>query len=269
MFAEQYPRNDQGYILFPSDRALRQKLYIEKVEHPASNNLYIYDALYEHLMKPGETLLDPMAGSGSAMWLARHGLTVMLIELGDKFLSLLRTNKPGFEGNIILVQGDCRKVMPFPGAIDHIVFSPPYANQLKAGQSATITDEQTGEKVTYGNYATIRAGMDAFADEDVPGNLGVMTDFYFNQAMQDVYRKCFASLKPGGTMTFILKDHYAARKRVRVSEHHVRMAHLAGFEVFEWHKREAIGSLFGYYNAQHGAGHVDDEDIVICKKPEV
>lgn len=263
MFAPDYSRNDQGHIIFPTDTALRQKLFTEKVEHPSKNNLYIYDALFHYLMKPGETLLDPMAGSGSAMWIARHGVTVLLIELGDKFLELLRTNKPGFEGNIVLVQGDCRKVMPFPATIDHIVFSPPYANQLKMNKGLVF--DAVDAK---GEHRSILEGMQEFV-ADVPGNLGLMTDFYFNQAMQDVYRKCYASLKPGGTMTFILKDHYAAKKRVRMTEHHVRMAHRAGFEVFEWHKRVAIGSLFGHWSRLKGVGSVDDEDIVTMKKPEV
>jgi hypothetical protein len=85
-------------------------------------------------------------------------------------------------------------------------------------------------------------------------------------AMKDVYSKCFISVKPGGTMTFIIKDHIVKGGRVRVTEFHVRLAAQAGFELYEWHKREAIGSLFGHWNKQRGAGAVEDEDIVIMRK---
>jgi hypothetical protein len=262
MFAPDCPReidDETGHelILFPEDTKLRQGLFHTKVEHPSKNNLYIYDALYEYLMEPGQVVLDPMAGAGSCMWLARHGINVMLIELGDAFYELLQENRIGFEGNISIIHGDCRKILPFPPTIDHMVFSPPYANAIKVNEGMPMYEDE---------QRSIAEGIRNFVDNK-PGNLSNMNDFYFNQAMRDIYKRLFASLKPDGTMTFILKDHYAAKKRVRVTEQHVRMAVWAGFDTFEWHKRRAVGSLFGFYNKQHGAGSVEEEDIVIMKKP--
>lgn len=260
IFAPNYSRfvDDRGFeiIHFPTDTALRKDLFAEKVEHPSKNNLYIYEALANYLMQPGDILLDPMAGAGSAMWVARKGIKVVLIELSPVFVEQLRVNQSGFTGSISILEGDCRKILPLPGC-DHIVFSPPYSNQIKVNKGMAVYEE---------DKRGIAKGIEAFAADD-PGNLGTMTDFWFNQAMTDVYQKCFDSLKPGGAMTFILKDHIVKGERVRVSEHHVRLAVRAGFMPDEWYRREAIGALFGRYNKSKGVGAVEDEDIIIMRRP--
>ena len=126
-FASNYPRNPLGQIVFPEDRQLRQKIFLSKVEHPAKNNLYLLQELVEYLTKPGDTILDPMAGAGSIMYCAQLGRQIVLIEIEQAFVELLEKNRPGFTGTITVLHGDCRKILPLTDMFDAIIFSPPYS----------------------------------------------------------------------------------------------------------------------------------------------
>ena len=257
-FAEQYPRLADGIIDIPDDKGLRQALFLRKVEHPAKNNLYLLDAITDYLTKPGDRVLDPMAGGGSTMYVARKDRSVTLIELEPAFVELLYENRPGFTGEITIIPGDCRKILPIPGTFDLIMFSPPYANQLKASKGAAVYDpEQRG----------IAQGIVDFVTH--PDNLSKLSEFWFNQAMSDVYERCLASLKPTGYMVIIIKDQMRNRERVRYAEQHSRMAMRLGFELAEWHQHKHIGKLWGFYNIKHGIEQVEEEDILMFRRHNV
>lgn len=254
-FASQYPRNNEGHIQFPNDRTLRQDLFLEKVEHPAKNNLYVLDELANHLTNPGDVILDPMAGGGSIMYVAKQR-RVICLEIEPEFIRLLNINKEGFPGSIVVIDGDCRKLLPLAG-INAIIFSPPYSNMIKANKGMPQYDEE---------QRSIAKGIESFVQH--PDNLSKLPDFWFNQAMIEVYQKCFTSLVPGGHMAIIIKDHIVKGKRVAVGTRHSQVAIRLGFELAEWHKREFIGGLFGAYNKKQGLAVVEDEDIIIFRRPE-
>jgi hypothetical protein len=263
-FAPELPRkiNQSGkeVIIFPDDANLRAGLFKTKGKEVRRNNLHIYLHLAKYLMEPGERILDPMGGAGSVMILSTQGFKTFLIEINSAFYDIVVVNAGALSnsltgGSVSCIPGDCRFVLPMPG-MDHIIFSPPYANQLHDDTSGTM---DTYEQKMGDNIRT-------FIDKS-PGNLGNMRDFFFDKAMTDVYTKCFASLRPGGTMTFIIKDHIKAKKRVRVTEHHVRLSARAGFMLHEWHQRESIGGIFGRINKSKGQEIVEEEDIVIMRKP--
>lgn len=53
---------------FPVDRGLRRRLFAPEVfSHPAKLHLGLLQKLIDLYTYPGETLLDPMAGTGSLM----------------------------------------------------------------------------------------------------------------------------------------------------------------------------------------------------------
>jgi DNA modification methylase len=263
MFAPDLRReiNDAGksIIIFPDDTALRKGLFPNWIEHPAKNNLFIYQYLAEYLMEPGQNVLDPMGGAGSVMALARLGFKTFLIEINPKFYDIDLLNAAHMsndlrEGHITTLFGDCAEILPLPG-MNHIIFSPPYSNQLH--------DDKSGTMDTYDSK--VGTAIRDFIDNN-PGNLGNMRDFFFDHAMRNIYKKCFDSLVPGGTMSFILKDHIKAAKRIRVTEHHVRLASRAGFVLHDWFQRESIGGIFGRINKSKGQEIVEEEDIVIMVK---
>lgn len=264
-FAAKYPKNEQGHIVFPSDRALRRKIFLEKVFHPSHNNLYLLDELALYLAKPGDVICDPMAGAGSIMYVARHGLSLYLVELGPYFHEMIIKNKEGFinSGFITAIQGDCREELLQIEArmgllAQAIIFSPPYANELQVRAGHAVYDK---EDTKYG------AGIGKFTYDD-RRNFSNMKEFFFNRAMSEVYQACFKAVKPGGYCCMIIKDRSLKGQRVGFGVHHFKLAIKAGFEPYEWYQREAIGSLFGHFNLARGIKQITDEHIIILKKPE-
>lgn len=256
VFAEQYPRDEAGIIQIPDDTDLRQDTYLHKVEHPAKNNMLMLDEIVKYCTEPGALILDPMAGAGSLMYTARLGRSMVLIELEKEFCKLLLLNKQGFTGNITILPGDCRKLLPMPSVFDLIVFSPPYANSIKANTGAAVYDPEKRR---------IAQGILDFVSH--PDNLSKLNEFMFNRAMKDVYSKCFQSLKPGGWMVIIIKDNIRNDTRVELSLQTVRICAELGFSPTEWYKHKHIGKLWGNYNRNRGVKTVEDEDIIMFRRP--
>jgi len=258
-FASQYPQNTQGHIVFPDDMTLRRELFAEKVQHPAHNNLYMLDELAQYLAKPGEWVLDPMAGAGSIMWVARHGYKVGCIELGKYFSEQLETNKVGFTGEIFIwPETDCLEILPvLKNTVQVIIFSPPYADQLQTRSGHAIYDPDKA-------YAA--GGIEHFT-YDHPANLGNMKKFKFDQMMRRIYKACLEALTPGGYCCMIIKDQMRQGQRVGYGALHTRMALMEGFTLYEWYNREAIGRVFGTFNLSRGIAQVTDEHIIILQRP--
>jgi len=92
--------------------------------------------LVEHYSSPGETILDPMAGSGTTMLACMLGRNCVLVELEEKFCKMMRDNwnevrmRPqlGYSmGDCQIIQGDARNLEGL--LVDKCIFSPPFADQ--------------------------------------------------------------------------------------------------------------------------------------------
>lgn len=60
VFAEQYPRTNEGWIIFPKDRigGPRQELFPPEVmEHVAKYNFAMIESIIEYTTKPGDTII--------------------------------------------------------------------------------------------------------------------------------------------------------------------------------------------------------------------
>lgn len=258
--AKIYLRNESGHIIFPDDVSLRRDLFLEKVFHPSHNNLFMLDELAVYLVPEHGWICDPMAGTGSSMYLARRNFQIHLVELGLYFADLIVKNRQGFEGkdNIHFEQGDCTKILNgrIPNLYDLVMFSPPYADQLQV-RSGHAVYEKEGTK--YG------AGIENFTYQH-PANLGNMKQFMFNRAMREVYNACYRVTKPGGFLCIIIKDQAKEGLRVGYGVLHTKIAHNVGYKLYEWHQREAIGKIFGYFNIQRGIRQITDEHMIIMQK---
>lgn len=89
--------------------------------------------LVERYTRPGETILDPMAGSGTTMLACTIGRNVILVELEKPFVDMMIQNWERVRsipalfhdmGHCTIVQGDARQL---EGITDAILTSPPYA----------------------------------------------------------------------------------------------------------------------------------------------
>lgn len=133
-FAPDYPRNEDGWILFPRDDQYRQSLFpfLKLSDHPAKANLYLVQSIVEYVSQSDDTIMDIMAGTGSVMVAALVGRSVVCIEIEEEYINILEQAMsaleaiaPGITSVINIIPGDCAKVLPVYG-VDHIIFSPPY-----------------------------------------------------------------------------------------------------------------------------------------------
>jgi len=140
-------------ITFKSDTKERKGLFkAASFAHPAKMVLGLQIYLIEHYTKPGDTILDPMAGSGTILMACTLGRNVVCIELEDKFVKMQQDNWDkikslgpmlGFTmGKAVILQGDARNLEGL--LADNILFSPPYAetNQMPRDNPDSTADKQ-------------------------------------------------------------------------------------------------------------------------------
>jgi len=263
-FASEYPRNEEGLILFPSDTQYRKELFPFLIlsDHPAKANIYLVQAIVEYVSGPGETIMDIMTGTGTIMTAALIGRRVVCIEIEDEYCSIIEQGiesleriAPGIGEMITLIPGDCSKVLPVYG-VDHIIFSPPYANIMKTSATAKVSQlmKDKGEM-----------GFRQYSKS--PDNIGNLNEFLYHQKMELIYKRALESLEPGGTLTIIIKDHMEQGKRVFLGNRAERDCTKAGYELVARYKWLPHGSVFTGIRKGKGDLVVEDEDIIILRRP--
>ena len=265
IFAPEYLMDEKEptWYKFPRDAAYRKRLFpqFSYDEHPAKANIFLTQACVEYVSEPGQSVLDVMAGTGTIMTAALIGRKVYMIEIEDKFQALIERHMgdlvkydSNIQSQIFLLHGDCAKILPLPqGMIDHVVFSPPYAGIYKK----KVLDDFTRGK-----------GCDGIVDySNSPDNVGNLNEFLYHQKMRSIYGKVFDSLPSGGTLTIIIKDHMDAGNRVYLGQRAQEDCIGIGFAAYQWFKWRPPGSAYLSTHRSHGLAVVDDEDIIIVRKP--
>jgi hypothetical protein len=260
-FAPEYPRTEEGWIRFPTDSEYRKQMFPPEVnKHPAKANVYLVQSIIEYVSEIGQILLDIMAGTGTLMVGALVGREIICVEISELFhnlqqlaLSKLEEIAPGISEHIMLINLPCQKYLPIPNLADHIIFSPQYAGIMKT-KGTDSWNVDTG-------YEFAEYSKD-------PLNLGVMSDFIWSQEMGRIYSKCYNTVKPGGTMVLIVKDHMEKGKRVQLVQRAIDESVKAGFthdtdEHFKW---AAPGMPYTAARRAKGIEVVDDESIIVLRK---
>jgi len=113
----------------------KQWFTAESFAHPAKMSLPLELWLIEKYTKPGDVILDPMAGIGTILVGAALGRNILCVELEDKFCKMMEANfgkimqkgpQMGYQmGHVDIIQGDARNLEGL--LVDKIVTSPPYA----------------------------------------------------------------------------------------------------------------------------------------------
>jgi len=254
-FSESRDRHENGMIVYPRDVSLRRELLFieESFQHPAKMNLHLLNDIIEHTSKPGDTVMDITAGSGSLLMACAMGRKVVCIDLNPTFIEWMHRSAEAMSipDNLrIILHGDCRDFLPLPA--QSIIFSPPYSDVLK-GSGGIMSREIVGEQM--GRY------------QEDPRNLGNLTEFMFNRAMDAIYKKCWDSLPPGGTLTLIIKDTLKGGKLNPLGWNHVQMMYKAGWELQEWHIWDPPGTQFKAIHRAKGHRTVEGEHIIIMRRP--
>ncbi|RLF08489.1 MAG: hypothetical protein DRJ60_00060 [Thermoprotei archaeon] len=117
----------------------------EAVTHPAKAYTDVLEYLIKTYTKPGDLILDPMAGTYSTCVVATlHGRNCIGVDIEERFykwglqakkkVEKARTLLP--KGKMIVLKGDARQLTQLlqkhKQGIDNIIFSPPYAESVNA-----------------------------------------------------------------------------------------------------------------------------------------
>src|SRR4030042_3160301 len=256
VFAPSYERTETGLVKCPrQDERLRYDVFINQdpTAHPVKSNMYMVRELIEFVSEPGESILDPLAGTGTVLIGITIGRKVYCIELEKPFQKLIaqtiqamKMESPDIEDNTLVINGDCSKVLPIPNFCNHMIFSPPYSNVMK---KKNALDQATKD---WGYSGALEYSAD-------PNNIANLSDFLYFQQMEKVYKKFYGTLVPGGTMTIIIKDRISGGKRIRLADRAARDCKRIGFEEVAWNRWEELGGGYARNNRSIGRETVIDK----------
>ena len=173
--------------------------------HPAKFPETLAQEFIEFFTKEGETVLDPMAGTGSALVAAlRCGRNSYGIELNPKYAKIaqqiIAKERESLGSSIAnlkseIVNGDASYATQFAiPTIDYILTSPPYWDMLHARGAETQKKRRTAEN------------LDVFYSDD-PNDLGNLHDYEaFLGKLVGIYAGLKSILREKAYLTIIVKN---------------------------------------------------------------
>jgi hypothetical protein len=260
IFAEGYPRTEQGWVKFPSDVKRRKEMFPPSVmKHLAKMHMYLEEALIEYVSDPDDIILDPMSGTGTVMMAATMARTVICLEIEDFYHNiqqevLTHLSQRYTMAPVVLLHGNCKLLLPIP--CDHIIFSPPYAAAFKPPKEITQFQKD--------KYRVTQEEIEIYARST--GNVGLYNTFIYNQQMSSVYKLCAKSIRKGGTLSVVCKDIIEGGKRNFLSKWIVRECEANGMKQTDWFKMEMLGGPYQDMRRSRGQETVDEEDAIIFTK---
>jgi predicted RNA methylase len=269
-----------GLLTFGTDVALRSRWFVPaSFQHPAKLHLGLLHWIVERYTKPGETIADPMAGSGSVLYAATIQRNVVAREIEPRWLALLRENAAHitllaglFAGSIDIGQADARE--PWGYQADHVIFSPPYGNE--ASSSPLAHRALKYQQLEGRRWKSLLARV-----EEQQGSWGSVMFHYgthalqighfrgkrYWQAMHLIYTQASASLRQHGYLILIVKDHIRDRKRMATAALTINVCEELGFRLYAHHQRHLQNlSLWQRRRKERGEPVVEEEDILVFKK---
>jgi len=265
---------------FPTDQPARRAYFTPEVfSHPAKLHLGLLQRLIDMYTVPGNTLFDPMAGTGSLMIAATQQRNVVLRELQPEYIELMRRSemivrrRSGLlAGQIDIAAGDARTWYELP-TVDHAIFSPPYGFETGRGISnrrrlQLLDDANFGRRwLRYLNnptHASIAAG---FRYEGGQNNTGNKSGRNYWRDMKSIYQNVASSLTAGGLMILILKNHYRRGNLIDVTNGTIKVCKEWGLELAAQHGRLVRPlSLWQRRRKEQGLPVVEIEDVLVFQK---
>ncbi|MCK6539563.1 MAG: methyltransferase domain-containing protein [Anaerolineales bacterium] len=173
--------------------------------HPAKFPETMAQEFIEFFTKKGETVLDPMAGTGSTLVAAlRAGRNSYGIELNPKYAKIARQvieeerkvlgeKVEGLTSKVI--QGDAAKIADFGlSTFDYVLTSPPYWDMLRARGAETQKKRRSS------------AGLDVHYSDD-PNDMGNIADYEeFLSKLVHIYEELKPLLREKAYLTIIVKN---------------------------------------------------------------
>lgn len=173
--------------------------------HPAKFPETLAEEFIRFFTKRGQTVLDPMVGTGSTLVAAlRSGRKSVGIELNERYFGVAQqvvADEVAALGRVpktrqpLLFNADAAQAgtLKLP-LIDYVLTSPPYWDMLRARGAATQKLRRT------------TPGLDVFYSDD-PRDLGNVADYEaFVQQLTAIYAALKPVLKPRAYLTIIVKN---------------------------------------------------------------
>ena len=173
-------------------------------DHPAPFSDPILDQVADHLRETGQTgtVLDPFAGTGRVHELREMvGVDTIGIELEPEWAA---KHPDTMEGNALELTNTFE-----PGSVDAIATSPTYGNRMADHHDAKDDSVRLTYKHTLGrDLHDDNSGQLQWGDE-------------YRRFHQIAWAEAAAALKPGGTLTLNIKNHFRDGQQQRVAEWHL------------------------------------------------
>lgn len=269
------PASTRGW-LFPSDIGTRRRLFAPEVfAHPAKLHLALLQRLIDTYTNPGETILDPMAGTGSLLIAATQQRNVILRDLMPDYVEMINLSLPRirdyaglFAGLIDVGTGDAR-TLEVP-RFDHIITSPPYGFKTGNGisnrrRAELLTQNVHGTRwkryIDAPNHASFASGFRYAGGQENAGNKSGRN---YWQDMEMIYCRLATLLPPEGKLILVIKNHYRRGKLINVVSQTIELTRAMGLNLVARHGRFIDNpSLWQRRRREAGLPIVDVEDVLV------
>jgi DNA modification methylase len=173
--------------------------------HPAKFPETLAQEFIEFFTKRGETVLDPMAGTGSTLVAAlRAGRNSYGIELNPKYAEIAKQiiaeernilGDPILNLQSLIINGNAAQITHYQlPLIDYVLTSPPYWDMLHAKGAETQKKRRAAEE------------LDVHYSDD-PNDLGNIRDYEeFLERLVGMYQGLKSLLRPQAYLTIIVKN---------------------------------------------------------------
>ncbi|MEM3111377.1 MAG: DNA methyltransferase [Candidatus Caldarchaeum sp.] len=254
------------------------------LEHPAKMNTELLEFLVKRFTKPGDTVLDPMAGSGSTgVVCALHGRNCIQVDVEPRFYTWMEKARENVEkhqmitpkGWIKNVCGDARELNSLlSGKVSHVITSPPY---LKTAYKGAGINKRRPRDVRIGCYTIGRTVASPNAVDNLP-RYGDIDRLSFNgeggptylSEMLKIYSECFKALKPGGYMAVVVKPFIKDRRVVDLPHHSYLLLSSCGFKLVKLYRlRLRVESFWRiiYHRKNPEVPAIRHEYVLVVQKP--
>jgi DNA modification methylase len=262
---------------FTSDLPARRRFFDPSVfSHPAKLHLGLLQRLIDLYTAPGDTLLDPMAGSGSLLLAATQQRNVILRDLQSEYVELMqrsatvaRQEAGLWAGLIDIDRADARTLECPP--FDCIITSPPYGIETNNGRSnearakkGALLGRRWKRFIENPTHASFAAGFRYAGGQANAGNKSGRN--YLND-MRAIYERCIMFLPPEGKLILILKNHYRRGKLIDVVGQTIELVQGLGMSIVSRHSRYIDNpSLWQRRRREQGLPIVENEDALVFQR---
>lgn len=250
---------------FKRDNARRAHLFdVSSFQHQGKANIYLLYRLLDY-MPAGGLVVDPMAGTGSALVYTEYSYPVITGELEPHWAKQCETNRQTISGrnlfsamaNSLCCQWDAGRLPLASNSVAAIITSPPYWDMLSDWHISSQSIQADGHP---------EFGLAYGVSEGNIGNIHIYENYL--RSMIVVYAEAWRVLRPKAIMALILKDRIHKGARIPICQDAITLCGSLGFELVEIIARAVNPSLHRRIITKNhpDVPSVDEELVLVFKR---